>query len=605
MANVIEALRYMIGASWEGDTAVRRAKGDITDLGNTTDAVDKNSKQNWASIGKSVAIGAGVAGAALGALAIGAKATWNAINEGADLSRYRDQFERLAESINSTGDAMLGKLKTATAGLMTDAELVAAAGQIMSLGLADTEDAVVRLTTVSGKLGWDMGTVILTMANNSTMRLDSLGLSIEDVTSKMDALKAAGMDADQAFDMAVIQAGEEKILLVGDAADSTAGKMQAFQVAIENAQNAFDEGLAVGVASGIDQIGASALDAAGDVAYLTGRLGELWGTYIGAAAASVAGYAKTQQILDDAVKMGLIDEAGAKQLTNQQVGTLHDPSMFGGDANVAGAHANAVIANLEKQVGEITAQRTALETNSWAKWAANINQTTAATEAATAATENNRAAGALADRQRQEGAKYMQDLANRGLEVANAADEETRSVGGLASALVTANDAMRELSDASGDLFGRLRGQKDFNLGEELFSIGDKAGWSALDMSKFGVTAGLFDQGRADELLNRSYLLQSAEQMIAGGLKGDELWGAVQGLQGQLGEGAGLATEFFSTLDAATIRPDMDMNTDPALVAYRNLQTEITNNPLVATVRVNYENAVTAVVQTMLEQEPQ
>ena len=109
---------------------------------------------------------------------------------------------------------MLGKLREATGGMMSDAALMESAAGIMSLGLAKTEDGVVRLATVVGELGWDMQQVILTMANNSKMRLDALGLSVEDVTERAKKLQDAGMSMDQAFDMAVIEAGEAKIKLL-------------------------------------------------------------------------------------------------------------------------------------------------------------------------------------------------------------------------------------------------------------------------------------------------------------------------------------------------------------------------------------------------------
>jgi hypothetical protein len=120
---------------------------------------------------------------------------------------------------------------------------------------------------------------------------------------------------------------------------------------------------------------------------------------------------------------------------------------------------------------------------------------------------------------------------------------------------------MSQLSAASGDLFSRLRGAKEFNLAEELFGMGDKMGWGATDMASFGVTAGLFDQGRANELMNQSYLLQAAEQMMASGMKGEELWGAIQALQGQLAEGGGLAAELFATIDETSAEAQLLLDT--------------------------------------------
>ena len=45
------------------------------------------------------------------------------------------------------------KLRDATKGTQSDAQIVEGAGKIMALGLAQTEDEVVRLTNVATALG--------------------------------------------------------------------------------------------------------------------------------------------------------------------------------------------------------------------------------------------------------------------------------------------------------------------------------------------------------------------------------------------------------------------------------------------------------------------
>jgi hypothetical protein len=117
-------------------------------------------------------------------------------------------------------------------GMTTRAETMASATDIISLGLAKDEDSVVRLATLVGKLGWDMNQVILTFANQSTMRLDQLGLSVTDVTSKWNQFKAAGMESTAAFNLAVIEAGENKLKLLGDTVETKAGSFKRFEAAI-------------------------------------------------------------------------------------------------------------------------------------------------------------------------------------------------------------------------------------------------------------------------------------------------------------------------------------------------------------------------------------
>ena len=248
-------IQINVDANYKGAGAIRQASADVKSL-------EKSAKTAGSGIvgGFRAALPAiAAAGAAMGALALAAKGAWTAFQEGAQLSLIEDRFNRLAESIGSTADVMLGKLKEATSGMMSDANLMASATDIMSLGLAKTEEDTIRLATVVGTLGWDMQQVILTFANNSKMRLDALGLSVEEVTGRAKELEAAGMDMDRAFDLAVIEAGEKRIQLLGNTADSTAGKIKQLTVVWENARNAFNQAFAEGVATQFEMMTGSVM----------------------------------------------------------------------------------------------------------------------------------------------------------------------------------------------------------------------------------------------------------------------------------------------------------------------------------------------------------
>ncbi|MBK8131032.1 MAG: hypothetical protein IPK53_19670 [bacterium] len=86
-----------------------------------------------------------------------------------------DRFDKLTASIGTTSAALMGELGAATGDMMTNAQMMASASQIISLGLADTQEGVVDLASLVSELGWDMSQVILTFANNSKMRLDAPG----------------------------------------------------------------------------------------------------------------------------------------------------------------------------------------------------------------------------------------------------------------------------------------------------------------------------------------------------------------------------------------------------------------------------------------------
>lgn len=275
-------VEYSIEAKFEGEDVLRRAAAAIERVGDAgkqalagAESATRVARRGWADY----AGGIDIAEKALGAIVGATKTIYSALSEGAALDAARDKFDNLAASINTTGDALLGKMREATQGMMTDAQLVASGTDLMSLGLAKTEGAAVRMATVIGTLGWDMQQVVLTLANNSTARLDSLGLSMEDVKNRAAALKEEGYNLDEAFDLAVLEAGEAKIALLGNAADTTAGKLQQMEVAIENASNkfkvAFAQGVAEGLAAGVDnadlltdameRTGAAAGDLAGQI----------------------------------------------------------------------------------------------------------------------------------------------------------------------------------------------------------------------------------------------------------------------------------------------------------------------------------------------------
>lgn len=245
-----KSYQLIVDAVYKGAGAFKKASADVKEL----DANAKKGASGFKTAMGALGIGATAGVAALGALSIAAKVAWDSIGQGAELNALAGRFDNLAASINSTGDAMLGKLREATGGMMSDAALMASATDIMALGLGKTEEQTIRLAEVVGKLGWDMQQVVLTMANNSKMRLDALGLSLEDVNARVAKLRESGMSLDEAFDLAVIEAGEAKILLYGDAADTTAGKIKILQASLENAKNAFSQAFAGGVADHISEM---------------------------------------------------------------------------------------------------------------------------------------------------------------------------------------------------------------------------------------------------------------------------------------------------------------------------------------------------------------
>jgi hypothetical protein len=153
---------------------------------------------------------------------------------GAEIDYARTKFDRLAQTVGTTADVMLKDLRDATRGTLSDAELMAGAGDLMALGLANSHDQVVRLSKVVGGLGMDMNQLVLTLTNQTTMRFDALGVSVDGFDEKVNELKRSGMDASEAFKEAFLQQAEEQLTKVGNKADESIGSFMKFEASLKN-----------------------------------------------------------------------------------------------------------------------------------------------------------------------------------------------------------------------------------------------------------------------------------------------------------------------------------------------------------------------------------
>ena len=162
-------------------SAMNKASKDIDQVKKDIQGVKSESKDATPAVGgfgdklKSMMGTAAAAAGALAAVGLAVKEVYDGIKEGAELEYARTRFDNLASSIGTVSDALLGDLRDATKGMMSDAELVAGAADFMALGLAKSHDEVVRLTSVAGSLGMNMNQLVLTLTNKTTMRFDALG----------------------------------------------------------------------------------------------------------------------------------------------------------------------------------------------------------------------------------------------------------------------------------------------------------------------------------------------------------------------------------------------------------------------------------------------
>ncbi len=250
-----EKVTYEVAARFTGEGELRRGAAEFDRLADKSKAALSTTTAGGpiAAAGnawRGMATGLAVASAAFVGVGLAAQQAYATLRAGAELQTTTERFGKLAASIGTTADVMLGKLREATKGMISDAELMASASGIVSLKLADNEEQVVRLATVVGTLGWDMQQVILTFANLSTMRLDALGLSVDEVKAKQKELEEQGLSTAAAFKEAVIQAGEAR-LEVGGVSDAEQSFKRA-EAAVTNFKNAVLES----ITTTLDQAGA-------------------------------------------------------------------------------------------------------------------------------------------------------------------------------------------------------------------------------------------------------------------------------------------------------------------------------------------------------------
>jgi hypothetical protein len=250
-----EKVTYEVAARFTGEGELRRGAAEFDRLADKGKAALSTTTAGGpiAAAGnawRGMATGLAVASAAFVGVGLAAQQAYATLRAGAELQTTTERFGKLAAQINSTSDALLGKLRTATRGMIADSELMAAASDLVSLGLTRTEDQTVRLASVAGQLGWNMQALIMEMNNMTGLRLDALGLQMDAVKAKAKELEAAGMSAKDAWAEAIIQAGEAR-LDVGGVSEAE----QAFKKAEAAATN-FKNSVLESIVVTLDQAGA-------------------------------------------------------------------------------------------------------------------------------------------------------------------------------------------------------------------------------------------------------------------------------------------------------------------------------------------------------------
>lgn len=218
-----------------------KGSASIRAVGKEMGAVEKRAKQATSSMDKfrKGMIGIGVAAAGITAALALAKRGFDLAREGAVITNMQVKFDRLAQSIGTTGEALQKDLRIGARGLVDDFTLMNGAMELMSLGLVNSHADTLRLANVSNQLGFDMNNLVLTLTNMRTMRFDQLGLRVEGFQKKVKALEKQGLSASAAFKEAFLQQAEEQLKLVGSVADTTLGKFLRLESGVKSMAQEF------------------------------------------------------------------------------------------------------------------------------------------------------------------------------------------------------------------------------------------------------------------------------------------------------------------------------------------------------------------------------
>jgi hypothetical protein len=220
----------LIRATWTGGQAAKQARRDV-------EGIETGSKKAASGL-ESFASKAVLAGTAIGIVTVAASKAYDALERGAGLELTTQRFDRLAESIGTTGDALRGDLSQATAGLVSDARQMALVTDLIALGLANTEDEAVRLARVVSELDQDTGELALALVNQTTRRFDQLNVSAVGFEERLAALEDQGLETQAAFTEAFLQQAEAQIERVGGVSGTAAGELKQMEAAFDNVKDA-------------------------------------------------------------------------------------------------------------------------------------------------------------------------------------------------------------------------------------------------------------------------------------------------------------------------------------------------------------------------------
>lgn len=241
MATAQSKLDIIVQAKNQASPQIRSLSSDLKEL-------DKSA--GFAAKGiQGLALAGGIAGvAALGNVAID---TAMALSDQAASMRRVEVAGRSLAGGQENLNALLHAYKDAIGGAVTDGEALARLTSLQAIGFADNAREVERFVTAArgaslatgNEIGYVIGQMQLAIANQSTMRLDQIGLGVSEVKARIDALKSANKELSEegAYQEAIMSLLIEKYGRVARSAEAGATGVDNLRTALRQAREEMAE----------------------------------------------------------------------------------------------------------------------------------------------------------------------------------------------------------------------------------------------------------------------------------------------------------------------------------------------------------------------------
>lgn len=246
-------VRYILEVDYDGESTILKAADDLREVDDAAREAGEGLERAEGGFSKAqaavVTLSSGLSLVQQGFDAVSnvVSTAWAALEEGAALQDLGEDFDALAQQAGTTADVLVGEMRDAAGGMMTNAEMMGAASDLMLMNLGLTNDEIVELVGLAGELEWSMDAVANALNTKSSRALKELGLGIDDVKGRVAELQAQGHSLDEAFTLAILDAGRARIELVGGASETAAGKMVVATNAVEDYTAGLKESIVVGL----------------------------------------------------------------------------------------------------------------------------------------------------------------------------------------------------------------------------------------------------------------------------------------------------------------------------------------------------------------------